>query len=100
MPSVQRVHDASQDRDVVILAISIDGGGLPTVKRFMEKKGYSMLALVDKDMETARAFGARGVPSTFVVNRQGMVVARGGALDVDAPNVKAYIDGLLKASQS
>ncbi len=85
---------------MVILAISIDGGGLPTVKRFMDKKGYTVPALLDTGMETARAFGARGVPSTFVVDRQGMVVAQGGALDVDAPGVKAYIDGLLKASRS
>lgn len=100
MPSVQRVYDATQGRDVVMLAISIDGGGLDTVKRFMEKKGYTMPALLDAHMETARAFGARGVPSTFVVDRQGMVVARGGSLDVDSPDMKAYIEGLSKASQN
>ncbi len=96
MPSVQRVHDTAQDRDVVMLAISIDGGGLPTVKRYMDKKGYTLTALVDTEMETARAFGARGVPSTFVVDRKGMIVAQGNALDVDQPNVRAYIDALLK----
>ena len=100
MPSVQRVHDAAQGREVVMLAISIDGGGLPTVKRFMDKKGYTIPALLDTDMATARAFGARGVPSTFVVDRQGMVVARGTSLKVDSPEVQAYIEGLLKASQS
>jgi peroxiredoxin len=100
MPSVQRAHDAVQGRDVVILTISIDGGGLPTVKPFMEKKGYTMPALVDTDMETARAFGARGVPGTFVVDRQGIIVAHGGALDVDSPVMKAYIEALLKMSQS
>jgi peroxiredoxin len=83
----------------VILTISIDGGGLPTVKSFMEKKGYTVPALVDTDMETARAFGARGVPGTFVVDRQGIIVAQGGALDVDSPVMKAYIEKLLKMSQ-
>ncbi len=100
MPSVQRVHDAAQGQDVAMVVISIDGGGLPTVKRFMDKKDYTIPALLDADMETARAFGARGVPSTFVVDRQGRVVAQGSALDVDAPNVKAYIESLLKAPQS
>jgi len=100
MPSVQRVHDATQGRDVVMLAISIDGGGLSAVKRFMDKKGYRMPALLDADMEIARAFGARGVPSTFVIDRQGMVVAQGGALDVDSESMKAYIDGLIKVSPS
>ena len=100
MPSVQRVHDAAEGRDVAMLAISIDGSGLSTVKRFMEKQGYTLPALLDADMAVARAFGARGVPTTFIVDPQGMVVAQGGSLDVDAPEVKAYIDGLLKASQS
>jgi len=62
-------------RVVVMLAISIDGGGLSAVKRFMDKKGYTIPALVNADMEIARAFGARGVPSTFVVDQQGMAVA-------------------------
>jgi peroxiredoxin len=96
MPSVQRVHEAAQDQDVMMLAISIDGGGLAAVKRFMEKKGYTIPALLDADMEVARAFGARGVPSTFVVDRQGHVVAQGGAMDVDSPEMKAYIESLLK----
>lgn len=100
MPSVQRVHDAMQGQDVVMLAISVDGGGLSTVKRFMEKEGYTIPALLDAEMATARAFGARGVPSTFVVDRRGMVVAQGGSLDVDSPQVKAYIEDLLKVSQS
>ena len=39
MPSVQRVHDASQDGDLIMLAISIDGGGLAAVKRFLVKTG-------------------------------------------------------------
>ncbi len=98
MPSVQRVHNTAGDQDVVMLAISIDGGGLPTVKKFMDKKGYTLPTLLDRDMKTARAFGARGVPSTFIVDRQGMVVARGGSLDVDATNVRTYIQKLLETS--
>jgi peroxiredoxin len=100
MPSVQRVHDAAQDGDLFMLAISIDGGGLAAVKRFLDKKGYTLPALLDGDMEIARAFGARGVPSTFVIDRQGMVVAQGGSLDVDSKGVKAYIEGLMQASKS
>jgi len=100
MPSVQRVHEAAQNQDVVMLAISLDGGGLDAVKRFMEKKGYTVPSLLDAKMEIARAFGARGVPSTFVVDRQGQVIAQGGSMDVDSPEMKAYIESLLKAAKS
>ena len=34
MPSVQRVHEAFKDKDVVVLAISVDGGGEKAVAIF------------------------------------------------------------------
>ena len=95
MPSVQRVHEAFKDTDVVMLAISIDGGGMPAVKRYLAKYGWAMPVLVDVGMETARKFGARGVPTTFIVDRRGNVVASGfGRIDFDAPAFRAYIQAL------
>ena len=41
MPSVQRVHEAFQAKDVVVLAISIDGSGEKAVKSFVTKRGYT-----------------------------------------------------------
>lgn len=100
MPSVQRAHEAFKDKDVVILSISIDGGGMPTVKRYLSKHGFTMPTLVDKGMETARKFGARGVPTTFIVDRQGTVVASGdGRIDFDTPAFRAYMHALRGLSQ-
>jgi peroxiredoxin len=96
MPSVQRVHDEFHDKDVVVLAISIDGSGLKAVQTFLEKNGYTMPAAVDANMEVARKFGARGVPMTYVVNRQGTVVASGfGPIDVDRAEFKEYLQTLV-----
>jgi len=95
MPSVQRVHEAFKDKDVVVLAISIDGGGEKVVKSFVAKHGYPFTTPVDTRMETARKFGVRGVPTTYVINRQGAIVAHGfGPVDFDSPAFVQYIQAL------
>jgi len=95
MPSVQRVHETFKDKDVVVLAISVDGGGEKAVKTFMTKRGYTFTTPVDVGMEIARKFGVRGVPTTYVINRQGAIVAHGfGPVDFDSPAFVQYIQGL------
>jgi len=95
MPSVQRVHETFKDKDVVVLAISVDGGGEKAVKTFMTKRGYTFTTPVDVGMEIARKFGVRGVPTTYVINRQGAIVAHGfGPVDFDSPAFVQYIQAL------
>jgi peroxiredoxin len=85
-----------QDKEVVILPISIDGSGEKAVKPYMEKHGYTFETLLDQHMEVARQFGVRGTPTTVVVNRQGEIVARGlGPLDLESPEFTQYLDKLL-----
>jgi peroxiredoxin len=96
MPSVQRVHETFQDKNVVVLAISVDGGGEKAVKSFMTKRGYTFTTPVDVGMEIARKFGVRGVPTTYVINRQGAIVAHGfGPVDFDSPAFVQYIQALV-----
>ena len=95
MPSVQRVHETFKDKDVVVLAISVDGGGEKAVQSFMAKRGYTFTTPVDVGMEIARKFGVRGVPTTYVINRQGAIVAHGfGPVDFDSPAFVQYIQAL------
>jgi peroxiredoxin len=95
MPSVQRVHETFKDKDVVVLAISVDGGGEKAVKSFIAKRGYTFTTPVDVRMDIARKFGVRGVPTTYVINRQGAIVAHGfGPVDFDSPAFVQYIQAL------
>jgi hypothetical protein len=46
-------------------------------------------------MEIARKFGVRGVPTTYVINRQGAIMAHGfGPIDFDSPAFVQYIQTL------
>jgi peroxiredoxin len=98
---VQKAHENLKDKDVVFLAISIDGGGENVVKPFVSKQGYTFPVLIDARMEVARAFGARALPTTYVIDRRGNVVAGGfGPVEFESPAFMQYIEALAAQSRS
>ena len=101
MPSVQRVHEAFPNEDVAVVAISLDGGGVPTVESFLARHEYTVPTPVDKEMTVARALGARSVPHTFVINREGTVVAgASGPFDLDSGRFRQYLTELAAQPRS
>ena len=93
---MQRVIEATRNQDVVVLPVSIDGGGEGAVKPYMAKHGFTFPTLIDQRMEVARQFGVRGTPTTVVVNRSGHIVARGlGSFDLESPEFEQYLQALL-----
>lgn len=101
MPSVQRVYDTWQDKDVAVLAIALDGDGAQAVKAFLKNHPYTVPMPADKGMHVARAFGARGVPTTYIVDRRGVIVAGGfGPIDFDSQTFQHYIATLVAQPRS
>ena len=101
MPSVQRVHEAFPNEDVAVVAISLDGGGVPTVQSFLARHAYTFPTLVDQEMTVARALGARSVPYTLVINREGVVVAgASGPFDLDSGPFRQYVADLAAQPRS
>jgi peroxiredoxin len=92
MPSVQKAHDELKASGVTVLAISIDGTGVKAAKPVMDEGKYTFVAPVDQDMAVARKFNARGVPMTYVVDRNGAIVAQGhGPFDLGAPAFRNFV---------
>ena len=101
MPSVQRVHEAFPNDDVAVVAISLDGGGVSTVESFLARHEYTFPTPVDTGMTVARALGAKGVPYTLVIDRQGAVVARAsGPFDLDSGTFRQYLADLASLPRS
>ena len=97
MPSVQRAHNELKKDGINVITISIDGTGESAVKPVFAKGGYTMPALLDQDMTVARGFGVRGVPSTVIVDKKGMINARGlGHIDFDGQVLREYARDLAK----
>jgi peroxiredoxin len=99
MPSVQKAHDLFREKDVEILAISIDGTGERAVKPFMAQHGYTFPSLIDQTMAVARQFGVRFVPTTYVVNREGVIIGAGfGPVDLASPAFVQFLESVRSAS--
>jgi peroxiredoxin len=99
MPSVQKAHDLLRDKGVVVLAISIDGTGERAVRPFMREHGYTFPSLIDRTMDVARSFRVRMVPTTYVLNREGVIVGAGyGPVDLASPEFAQFLAPVLSAS--
>jgi peroxiredoxin len=99
MPSVQKAHDLFHEKGVAVLTISIDGKGERAVTPFMTEHRYTFPSLVDQRMEVARRFGMRLVPTTYVLNRDGVIVGAGyGPVDLAGQMFTDFLDAVLSAS--
>jgi peroxiredoxin len=66
------------------------------VAQFMSTNGYSFPVLLDTSNATSAAYGVSGIPSTFVIGRDGKIVWNCvGALDWSNPNVRDALKKLL-----
>lgn len=73
MPILQRVAAETSDDEVVVLGLSIDAGPERVIRSFIEDGGYTFrIGRADNVQRTAFG-GIRGVPTTFVLDRDGKV---------------------------
>ena len=53
---------------------------------------YTFRVPIDQDMAVARKFNARGVPMTYVIDRNGAIVAQGfGPINLDSSAFRNFI---------
>ena len=95
LPKLARLQAAMADR-ARIAAVSLDEEGLPAVRRYVERNDLDALeAFVDQEGIVAGMMGVRAVPTFYVLNPAGEVVAAGeGRVDWDSPEAEAYLAAL------
>jgi len=77
MPALAKLAELVRNDKVAVLPLSSDRGGAPAVERFYREKGIEGLpVLLDPRGEAARAFGARGIPTTVLIDAHGRERAR------------------------
>jgi pSer/pThr/pTyr-binding forkhead associated (FHA) protein/peroxiredoxin len=97
MPSLEGLYrDFSSYPDFAVLTVSIDQRGKPSVGEFMVRNGYDFPVLLDTGNVASTAYGVSGLPSTFVIGRDGRIVWNcSGALDWSNPNLRDALKKLL-----
>lgn len=61
-----------KDRGLVIISISTDNSAA-TVRNFMKNNPAEFIVLPDDNKSTAASYKVRGLPTTFLIDREGMI---------------------------
>ena len=97
MPALDRAQAALAEEGVRVLALSSDREGRAKVEPFYRERGIRHLGLwLDPRGAAQRALGARGLPTTVVIDRKGRERARlEGPAEWDKPEMLAAIRRLV-----
>lgn len=97
MPALDRAQAALAEEGVKVLALSSDREGRAKVEPFYRDRGIRHLGLwLDPRGAATRALGARGLPTTVVIDRKGWERARlVGPAEWDKPEMLAAIRRLV-----
>jgi len=82
LPSLDALSGELAPHDIAVLPLASDRGGASIVERFYREHHIARLpVLLDPKGAAAQAWGVNGIPTTYVINKDGLEVARleGGA---------------------
>ena len=76
IPSFIELQKEYGDQGLAVIGLSLDESGAAAVKKFVERAGMNY-TVVMADQAVAGAYGGvEAIPTTFVIDRQGRIVAR------------------------
>jgi thiol-disulfide isomerase/thioredoxin len=98
MPSLDRLQATLGGADFIVLPVSVDRGGVPSVTDFYDRHRIQHLGVyVDPSNHIAERLSVSGLPTSFLVGPDGRAVgALVGATDWDTPEAIALISYYLK----
>ncbi|MCZ4281650.1 TlpA disulfide reductase family protein [Kiloniella laminariae] len=93
MPDLDKLQAELGSDDFRVVTLSEDRGGLKQVLPFLNDNNLKNLPpYVDVKGRVSRAFGVRGLPSTYLIDKEGLIVgALIGPFEWSAPEVKKLI---------
>ena len=94
LPSLERLQARKGGRDFSVLAVSADLKGATVAKPFLKRHGLEKLPLyLDPEMNFARAFGVKSLPTTILIDKQGNFIGSlAGLAEWDSSEAAALID--------
>jgi len=97
MPSMETLYQEFKDENFEILAVSIDALGANVVGPFMKKYNLNFTALLDPEATIKTLYQTTGVPESFIINEEGILVEKViGPRNWAAPEVVRYFRDLIR----
>lgn len=76
MPAMEKLYQSLGPKGFQIVAVSIDEGSSKDVQDFVKELGLTFEILHDKSGEIQRIFQTTGVPESFLLDRDGIIVKK------------------------
>jgi cytochrome c biogenesis protein CcmG/thiol:disulfide interchange protein DsbE len=100
MPSMQALYTTLAGPDFEMLAVSADQSKKDVIERFVQMHKLSFPVLPDPDLQVAGRYRVTGYPETFIINRNGVIVAHEiGPRQWDAPETLATLRTLIERGE-
>jgi peroxiredoxin len=96
MPSMERLYQQHREAGFVMVAVSADTNA-KNVPAFVREQKLTFSIALDPQLEVANTYGVRALPSSFIVDKNGELVALAlgpRAWDTDAAH--SLVEGLVK----
>jgi cytochrome c biogenesis protein CcmG, thiol:disulfide interchange protein DsbE len=74
MPAMEKLYRELGPKGLRIIAISVDEGSTEDVQRFVKDYGLTFDILQDKSGDIQRVYQTTGVPESFLLDKQGIIV--------------------------
>ena len=100
MPSIESLYkDFKGNKDFVVLAVSQDTDG-SLVQPFVKKNHLQFTVLLDPRNEVGERYDVNGIPETFIIGRNGRIVAHHvGPYDWANADIRDALQELIKSKQ-
>jgi len=95
MPAMERLYQLYGPKGFRIAAVSIDEGGIEDVRAFAKEYGLTFDILHDVTGEIQRAYQTTGVPESFLLDKDGVIVKRVYVHEWDTPANQRVIAELM-----
>jgi cytochrome c biogenesis protein CcmG, thiol:disulfide interchange protein DsbE len=101
MPSIESLYEEfSNDKDFLVVAVSQDTMGSKAVVPYVKKNGIKFTVLLDPSNEVGEAYDVSGIPETFIIDRDGRIVAHHvGPYDWSSSEMHEALEELIKSKE-
>ncbi|MDR0323140.1 MAG: TlpA family protein disulfide reductase [Treponema sp.] len=95
MPSMEALYQRLKNRGLEMAAVNL-GESRNDVYSYMTRNNLSFPALIDTRQVTVSMYGIRSIPTTYIIDRRGLVIARFiGSTDWNSSQVVSAFETLL-----
>ena len=98
---MQKLYERFKGENLEILAVSIDSTGREAVAPFMRQMNLTFPAILDPKETIRPLYGVTGVPESFIIDKEGIVVEKIiGPIDWATPKAFQFFQDLMNKPRS